>query len=179
MIHRQEKIHGFTSSEKEGKGSLTNYIFLNINNLNYFTLQQILTPIIYKIEQFVHEEQVFWGTIILLVFIAVSIPSVTELGKAINHTYFSQGWWGKNERYFTHNSRDKQEFMLEAKDFLVLKENQELLCLKYYYHASKRNSCPKSRGLEGLRRGECSEYGKRWHFKSVEHMHFSINEETG
>lgn len=58
-----------------------------------------------------------WGvsvfkSIILLVVIAISIPSVTEeLNKTINHTCFSLLWRGKNERYFPHNRGDKQGFM--------------------------------------------------------------------
>ena len=60
----------------------------------------------------------FLSTIIPLVFMALSTPSVTEeLDKAINQTCFSLGWWGKNERYFVQNRVDKQRFMCRGLRF--------------------------------------------------------------
>lgn len=60
-------------------------------------------------------------TVTPFVFIALSIPSfIKEFDKAINHTCFSLGWWGKNEKYFAHNRGDKQGFMSRSQIFPCL-----------------------------------------------------------
>lgn len=121
-------------------------------NLSNLPLQQITTPIIYKIKNFMRNKcfqvQLFHLYLLLYLFHL----SQKNLIKQLIIPAFLQVGEERMKGILPITGEISRDLSLEARFFLDLMESQEILFLKDLGSWKQRQSFPKSRRFKGLRR---------------------------